>query len=300
MNFRFRHLRYFLAVAEELHFRRAANGLGVAQPALSRAIRDLEADLGVTLFERSNKKVELTNAGRAFQKDCREIWNAVDQAVSNVRYVHQGLIGSLRIGYTDMAIGGVLPSLLTEFQACEPGIVLTPHMDPTIYQLQRLSDDEIDIGFVTGPIGETEYQQLPVQRESFVCVVYDSHPLASRDSIRLEELAQERFILGPAREWEHFQSYLLPMCRRAGFLPKVVQEAYNTTGIIGLVACGMGVTVHTEGVQNYLRTGVKVVPIDDLTEKLETIAVWKPEDLPGPRQKFIDFLKAKMPGTDII
>ncbi|MEV8468866.1 LysR family transcriptional regulator [Fluviibacterium sp. DFM31] len=298
MNFRFRHLRYFIAVAEEQHFRRAAERLGIAQPAISRAIRDLETDLGVVLFERSNKKVEITPAGQRFLKDCKNIWRSLENAVTDVRLVSEGRAGALRVGYTDMAISGRLPGLLKEFQDREPGIVLRPHMDPTIYQLERLRNDELDIAFVTGPIKESGLEQLPIQSEKFVCIVYSSHPLAKRESVRLEELANEDFVLGPAKEWEHFQAYLFPMCRQAGFIPKVTQEAYDTSGIIGLIACGMGLTVHTEGVRRFLRTDVTMVPLSDPHEPLMTVAVWKRNHRSGPVDRFLDFIgERKLPDS---
>ena len=298
MDFRFRHLRFFLEVAKELHFSRAAENMGIAQPALSRAIRDLEANLGVVLFIRGTRKVELTDAGQAFVNDCKAVLNAANLAVQNVRLVNEGSLGSLRIGYTDMAIAGCLPQILTKFQAQYENISLQPHMDPTIYQLDRLEKDEIDIGFVTGPIQVEVLIQHPVQSERFVCVVYDSHPLAHRKSIRLEELAGENFVLGPPKEWEHFYSYLLPMCRKAGFLPHTAQQAYNTTGIIGLIACGVGITIHTESVINCLRDGVSAIPIStsEITENLVTVAIWKENKISGPLAKFVKFIRDQSEG----
>ncbi len=168
MRFGLRHIRYFIAVAEELHFRRAAERLGVAQPALSRAIQHLEQELEVLLFDRSNRNVQITSAGRRFLDGCRGIMNAVGSTVEDVRQVHRGQMGNLRIGYTDMAISGVLPSLLKSFQAQQPGIVLQPHHHVTATQVKKLDEGELDIGCVTGPISRPGYEQLQIQSESLV------------------------------------------------------------------------------------------------------------------------------------
>lgn len=293
MKFGLRHIRYFIAVAEELHFRRAAERLGVAQPALSRAIQYLERELDVTLFIRSSRNVQITQAGETFLKGCRGVINSIEHIVDNTRLSHLGQVGSLRIGYTDMASAGRLPNLLKDFQDRQPGIILQPHHDVTVTQLQKLDDGELDIGFVTGPISRTGYEQHPVQSERFVCVVYESHPLATRKSIRMEELAHEDFVHGSSKDWEQFYSYLFPLCRRSGFVPRIVQEAFNTAGILGLVACGMGVTILTDSVGNSIGSGLTIVPIEDITEQLQTVAFWKVGAVEGAMEMFVEFLLKK-------
>ena len=290
MRFGLRHIRYFVAVAEELHFRRAAEKLGVAQPALSRAILYLEKELSVKLFNRTNRSVEITDAGAAFLQGCRSVLNSVEHAVENARLVDKGQAGSVRIGYTDMAIAGVLPSLLKTFQEHQPGIVLQPLHDVTITQLHKLDEDELDIGFVTGPINRSGYEQKLIQSERFVCVAYENHPLAKREVIKLEELAQENFVHGSSKDWEQFNSYLLPLCRRVGFVPKIVQEAFNTAGILGLVACGMGITILTESVRSSIAPNLMVIPIDDVFEQLQTVAIWKSDAMDGSKRHFINYL----------
>ncbi|WP_294606603.1 LysR family transcriptional regulator [Roseovarius sp.] len=291
MQFGLRHIRYFMAVADELHFRRAAERLGIAQPALSRAIRNLEDQLGVELFDRSNRRIAITQAGKTFLDGCRGVINAVEHTVENTRRVHQGQIGTLRIGYTDMAIAGLLPRRLKDFQEQQPGLVLQPHHDVTTTQLHKLEDGELDVGFVTGPISRIGYDQCLIQSERFVCVLYDHHPLAKRKSIRLEELAHEVFVHGTSKDWEHFHAYLIPLCRRSGFVPRVVQEAFNTAGILGLVACGMGVTILTESVRGSAGAGLVVLPLEDIAEQLQTVAIWKARSGDRATGLFIDFLR---------
>lgn len=292
MKFGLRHIRYFMAVAEELHFRRAAERLGIAQPALSRAIQYLERELQVSLFDRTNRSVRITRAGEAFLTGCRGVVNSIDHAIDNTQRAHRGQVGSLRIGYTDMAIAGPLPGLLKAFQDRQPDIVLQPHHDVTVTQVQKLDEDELDIGFVTGPISHSGYAQWPIASERFVCVLYESHPLANRTSLRLEELAQEDFVHGSSKDWQQFYSYLIPLCRRAGFVPRIVQEAFNTAGILGLVACGMGVTILSDSVRKSVMPGLVILPLEDVAEELQTVAIWKTDAIEGPKELFVDHLTA--------
>lgn len=286
-----RHLRYFIATAEELHFRRAAERLGIAQPALSRAIQDLEADLGVVLLLRTNRSVQITEAGKTFLEGSREVLGSIERATNKTRQVYEGRAGTLRIGYTDMAIAGVLPRLLKSFQEEHPDITLRPQQGPTVAQLKRLNAGEIDIGFVTGPINKIGYDERCVQTERFVCVVSDTHRLATRKSVRLSELADEDFVHGNRWDWEHFYNYLLPQCRRAGFVPRVVQEGFNTAGILGMVACGMGVTILTDTVRATLGTELRAIDIDDAPDQLLTMALWGVNSLQGPARFFVDFIQ---------
>ncbi len=284
-------VRYFVAVAEELHFRRAADRLGVAQPALSRAIQTLEAELGVDLFIRSNRNVQITPAGQVFLDRAHEILSLMSRATEDVRSAHDGRVGTLRIGYTDFAIAGPLPTLLKDFQERHAQITLKPQHGVTLTQLNRLAEGQLDIGFVTGPVNKDGYDQHPVLSEAFVCVCADSHPFASRKAVRLTDLATEDFVHGSSADWQHFYDYLIPLCRRAGFTPRIVQEAFNTAGILGLVSCGMGVTVLTEKVCAALAPGLVALPIEDVTERLITTAVWRRDHVIGPTRHFVEYLQ---------
>lgn len=291
MRIGLRHIRNFVTVAEELHFRRAAERLGLAQPALSRSIQYLEGELNISLLRRTNRNVEVTEAGKTFLDGCRNILNAVERAVDDTRLASLGQLGSVRIGYTDNAITGDLPRLLRDFQIRQPRVSIQIHHDVTAIQLTKLAERQLDIGFVTGPIGLPGFEQCLVQSERFVCVVYENHRFANRRSVRLKELANENFVHGLPQFWEHFHSYLIPLCRSAGFVPTIIQEAFNTASILGLVASGMGITILTENVQNSIGTGLVIVPIEDITEKLQTAAIWKPDIMSASKTHFINYLR---------
>ena len=305
MRIGLRHIRNFVAVAEELHFRRAAEKLGLAQPALSRSIQYLEGELKVTLLRRSNRNVEITEAGKTFLNGCRNILHSVERTVDDTRLAHIGQLGSVRIGYTDNAISGNLPAILKDFQALQPRISIQIHHDVTATQLIKLAKRELDIGFVTGPIGMSGFEQCLIQSERFVCVVYENHPLAHRSSIRLRELANEEFVHGLSHDWEHFYSHLIPLCRKSGFMPTIIQEAFNTASILGLVASGMGITILTENVQSLVGSGSVIIPIEDIAEELQTVAIWKADRTESAKALFLEHLRnatgaarAVKPGTD--
>lgn len=291
MSIDLRHLRCFVAVAEELHFHRAAKKLGVAQPALSRTIQNLETALGVTLFLRSNRSVEITTAGVGFLKGCKEVLNKTSQIVEDVQRVHQGKIGTLRIGYTDNAINGYAPQLLKRFQSQQPDIELHLTHKVTSEQLIGLEDGTIDFGFATGSVARAGFDYLCIQRERFVCIVYDGHKFADRKSLQLKELASEPMVQGVPDQWEHFQSYLTPMYRKAGFEPVIAQQGLVTSDIVQLVACGMGIAILTESIADTLATGLKIVSLEGIADSLDTIVVWKTDHANSAKAYFISFLQ---------
>lgn len=292
-----RQIRYFVATAEELHFRRAADRLGIAQPALSRAIQALEAELEVALFVRTNRSVQITTAGRVFLEGAREIIATAERTMEEVRTAHDGRVGALRIGYTDFAIAGALPVLMKGFQERYPRVTLRPQHGVTLTQIQRLEEGKLDIGFVTGPINREGFGNCVVQSEAFRCVVPEGHRFATQPSLRMSDLADEDFVLGSSKDWQHFYDYLLPLCRRAGFAPRIKQEAFNTAGILGLVSCGMGVTVLTERVCAALAPGLVSIPLADVSERLVTCAVWRENHQIDPAHHFVDYLRGMAPTT---
>ncbi|WP_282608153.1 LysR family transcriptional regulator [Pelagibius sp. Alg239-R121] len=297
MRFGIRHIRHFTAVAEELHFRRAAERLNMAQPALSRSIKHLEGQIGVQLLERTNRSVSLTKAGEVFLEGCHSMLANMEGAVTQARKASIGEIGHLVIGYTDFAISGALPQILQDFRQRYPGITVEPIHHVTMRQLEGLESEKLDFGFITGPFDRPGYHGVVVQDDAYVVIFYEGHPLAKKKSVTLSELADEPFVLGSPNDWQHFHDHLNRHCRAAGFVPKMVQQAYNSEGIFGLIACEMGITVHTECAYNYVRKGLVVRPIRGLDETLKTMAVWKDNERSPARRVFADFLLEQAGGS---
>lgn len=287
-----RHLRYFVAVAEERNFRKASERLNIAQPPLSRAIKQLEYLVGHQLLIRSTRRVQLTEPGHRFLDGCYATLNEMKRTISDTQVAALGFTGSIRLGYTDLAISGKLPELLTGFRNQYPDMILKPYHGVTNQQLRLLTSGQLDVGFVTGPLEFDGLETLLVQRERFVCVVYADHPLAGHESISLRKLANQSFVHGPSKDWEQFHTQLFPLCSKAGFLPNVVQEAFNSAAILSLVAGGMGVTILSEGTARSALPGLVTVEINDVEATVDTYAIWQADDNTTPTKTFREYLRA--------
>ena len=287
-----RQMRYFVAVAETLNFRRAAERLNIAQPALSRTVRQLEEALGTRLMERTNRWVELTEAGQVFLDGSRRTLASAERALADVRKASAGEKGHLAIGYTDFAISGALPRLMQEFRSHYPEITIELVHMVTSVQLEALSRDEIQVGMMTGPLSEPGLDHVTVQNERLVAILPDDHPLARLDAVPLERLAGEPFVTGQPAFWRHYLNHMLAVCQTAGFQPRIVQEAYNSEGIFGLVAAKMGVTLLVEGARNYHRQGLAIRPLEGTDYAVPTVAAWIEGEISPTLGRFIAFLGA--------
>jgi DNA-binding transcriptional LysR family regulator len=285
-----RHIRYFEAVVQEMNFSRASERLNMAQPALSRAIQQLEDRLGAKLLTRTSRNVALTPAGKVFFEGCRSIAQQVDLLEKRVLQTVTGEVGNLTIGYTDFAIGGVLPEIIKKFQNTYPGIQLELVHEFSMQQIDRLKNKELDFGFLTSPINEQTLDYIPVQEDSYVVILPENHPLAAYDSINLSMLENEQFIIGTNDSWSRYNIQMNQLCLSAGFLPKVKQEAFNSEGILGLISANMGLTIYPSCVLNYWRHGVKIRPISDKDAKLCTAATWNNEYVSAAQKCFIKFV----------
>ncbi|GAA3541391.1 LysR family transcriptional regulator [Zobellella aerophila] len=290
MRVELRQIRQFMAVAETLNFRQAADNLAVAQPALSRGIQQLEHQLGVSLFDRNNRRVELTAAGGVFLKGCSLLLADLEETVRQTQKAASGDLGCLAIGYTDFAITGVLPGLLDTFRRQYPDIAIELIYGSTEEQLEALAGRKIDIAFLTSPLNGDAMVHLPVQVDRFVAVLPERHPLAGQTAVDIHELADEPFVVGVMARWRHFRRHLDALCLQAGFQPRIVQEAYNSEGMFGLISANIGITIHLECASNYMRTGVVMLPLTGTSATVVTEAAWLKEGVSPMLGRFIDIL----------
>ena len=251
-----RDLRYFVAVAEQLHFGRAAERLHMTQPALSRQIRALEEEIEVQLFHRSKRKVQLTLAGQTFLEEARQILRHAERAVSNARRAARGETGQLTLSFTAAALRSVVPKILQVFRDRYPEVRLTMSEQCTHDQVEALLDRKIDVGFLHPPIDETRLASISLGTDICVVVLPQNHPLARKDPLTLRDLARESFLLHPRREGPYFYDRILHLCQEAGFYPHVVQEVTANQTRVGLVAAGMGVTFIPETLKDLGDTSV--------------------------------------------
>lgn len=293
LRYELRHLKGFIAVAEELNFHRAAERLNVAQPALSRTIKQLEDFLGLRLLVRSSRRVSLTEEGRTFLEGAYQAIRLLEEAGRNARRSLEGEVGRLRIGYTDFAITGCLPQILEAFRNNHPGVQLELVHGFTYRQIEQLHEHQLDCAFVTGPVGDHDLSSIPVQLDRLVAIVSNRHPLSRLDSVCLEALRDEPFVMGEREGWRHFHRHVQAICLRRGFQPRVIQEAYNSEGIFGFIEANLGVTLHAECVRNYYRKGTRILSLQDVEERIPTEMAWLPKDVTPVQQCFIQFIRTQ-------
>lgn len=291
-KFDVRQVRAFLVVAGELHFGRAAERLFTSQPALSRTIHALEDAVGVSLFERSTRRVRLTSAGEAFAAECSLALGHLERASTAALEAADGRAGRLRVGYMDFAINGRLPSLLQGFRAGFPRAVVDLEYNPSSKQRVALLEGRIDIGFVIGEFESQKVLNVLVDQNDYVALLPDTHPLASRRTLRLADLAEEPFVMGTEDAFSTFRRLFFPVCHTIGLFPNIVQLASNTSGIFGMVAAGVGVSVYAGCARNLGRVGVVVRPLVDVSDMIPTFAVWVADNPSEVLHGFRDFLVA--------
>lgn len=285
-------LRYFVVLGEELHFRRAAERLNLSQPALTRSIKQLERAVGHLLFERDNRNVALTRAGREYFAGTREALAAFNGVADRARRMANGEAGVVRVGYTDIAVAGILPTVIRSFRAAHPDIAIEANHACTQVQIDALEAGQLDLGVFTGPWAKDDYATWTVQRDAFVAVLPAHHRLARASVLTLKDIAEENFVLGEPKFWTHYHAHLDRLCKKAGFEPRVVQYASNNEGILGLVACGMGVSVQAESIRIYGRTDIVVKDLANERAKVPTIAAWRDDRLDPVTAKLVAHIKA--------
>lgn len=289
-----RHLRYFVAVAEELHFRRAAQRLGIAQPPLSQQIRRLEEELGVTLLHRTKRRVALTEAGSIFLDGARQTLEQAAGAARMAQRAKRGEIGRLAVGFAGP--GNWLPRVLRPFRARHPGIELTLHQLTTARQVEALQARRLDVGLLRPPLTGGQGLSLEtVAREAIIAALPRGHRLERRRAVPLKELKDDPFVLFPRPEGPGFYDQLLSLCHSAGFSPQVVQEATDMRTIVNLVAGAIGVSLVPSPSDDLRLAGVVYRPLQGATSWTELALAWRHGDDRPALQAFLGVVRATRP-----
>ena len=255
-------LRYFTAVAEELHFSRAAARLHMAQPPLSQQIKRLEEELGVLLLTRTRRRVELTEPGRLFLASAQDILAQVDRAVAQVRSSARGELGRITLGMlSSVAFGDTLPEVLRAYRKRFPAVSIILQEMSAAEQLTALREERIQIGFLRPPVQEPELAATLFHREPLVAVLPAEHPLAGRRRIPLQALAGDPFIVVPRSQALGGRDLVVEACLGAGFSPRVAQEALELQSVIGFVAAGFGVSLLPRTARRLQHRGVAFVSL---------------------------------------
>ncbi|WP_122315847.1 LysR family transcriptional regulator [Pseudomonas cichorii] len=269
-----RHLRYFIAVAEELHFGRAAQSLGISQPPLSQQIQMLEHELGARLFDRTNRRVELSEAGRLFLEEARAVLAQVDKAADVARRAQLGELGELKIGFTASApFTSSIPQAIFAFRQTYPDVHLALKEMTSKDVAERLEEKSIQVGIMRPLALPDSLVSFELLREPLVAILRSDHPLAlgSEQGLYMSALAAEPFVFFPRSYGSGLYAQILDLAREAGFSPLITQEAGEVMTIIGLVAAGLGVTVLPA---SYQRMRIEGVVYRTLLDPAATSAVW--------------------------
>ncbi|WNH49666.1 LysR substrate-binding domain-containing protein [Stenotrophomonas aracearum] len=237
-------LRQFVAVAEELHFHRAAARLHMSQPPLTAAIRRLEEEIGSELILRGNRTLGLTAAGAVLLEEARLLLQQADRALLATQDAAAGRTGSIRLGYVGSALYGRLPEVIRNFRQAHADVRLELIEATSARQIQMLREKRLDVGVVIPPVFDAEDMQLQrFDTDRLAIALPRAHPLAQGDAVTIAELADEPFVLWPAREGRGFHSQVVRLCAAAGFTPRVVQEAHGMHAVLSLVAVEAGISV---------------------------------------------------------
>ncbi|MBD2451223.1 LysR family transcriptional regulator [Nostoc sp. FACHB-152] len=286
-----RHLRYFVTLAEELHFGRAAERLHIAQPPLSQQIRQLETELGFELFHRTKRNVQLTEAGQVFLIQVQEIFQQLQQAIQLGQQTSRGAVGKLVIGFVSSAAYNILPAVLKDYRNNVPGVSLELYELTTDQQLEWLREGRIDIGFIRPPVEDTIFSWETVFQESLMVALPEIHQLANQSYVSLASLVNEVFILFPRKLAPGLYDLIISLCQQAGFSPNVAQEAIQMQTIVSLVAAEMGVAIVPASLQNLQRTGVVYKNIEESTPKVAIAMIWRSNETSPTVQKFLEIVR---------
>jgi DNA-binding transcriptional LysR family regulator len=269
-----RHLRYFLVVAEELHFRRAAERLYIAQPGLSRQIKQLEVAIGATLFDRHNRKVQLTPAGVYLREESGKFIKALENTLSKTRMIATGERGKLRLGYIGSAMHGVIPELLLRLKRDYPEIRFSLKEMENRDQLEALVGQEIDLGFVRIDRVPATLVTKAVLEEAFSLVVPEEHPITVDNFTGLEQFKDEPFILFESTYSESYHDKVMQLFATAGFAPKVSHSTVNASSIYRLVANSFGLSIVPNSLTEGFSLPIRFISLAGYAPRTTLSAVW--------------------------
>jgi DNA-binding transcriptional LysR family regulator len=287
-----RHLRYFIAVAEELNFSRAAERLHMAQPPLSAAIRQLERELGVDLFTRTTREVTLTEAGRAFLEGARRTLADADRAAQDAKRAGSGELGRLRIAYSWSTRFETLPALGRAFRASHPGVEFLGQEMWNARMPPAFESGSIDLALSVCPEIAAELELAPIRKERLVALLPEAHPLAGEEAIPLSSLADEEFVLFPRDIAPRLHDTFVAVYRHAGFEPRLRNESFHTGWDLGVLADIPAVAMAPQTVAGGLPSGIRAVALSEPTDSLETCLVWRTDERSPAVAEFVDVARA--------
>ncbi|MBT5498800.1 MAG: LysR family transcriptional regulator [Alphaproteobacteria bacterium] len=283
-----RQMRQFVAVAEELSFRRAAERLNMSQPPLSQAVQRLEEEIGAKLFHRGKRKVTLTRTGEVMLDESHRVLAQADRAIAHVMDVGKGRLGRVEIGFVLTASYELLPAVTRRFRQSNSDIHLELHEMTSAQQIKALLDHQIDVAFLRPPLAEIEGLAMEnIYHERLVAILPDDHPLASQDRVDLKALGMPLFVMVPSNWYTTFQTRLVRACQRAGLDPEIINDPVH---LVSLVAAGMGVAIGPHAVTRLRLDGIVFKELDGLPENLmmELAIAWRESAVSRSTVSFVE------------
>lgn len=292
-------LRYFVVLAEELHFGRAASKLAITQPPLSSAIKSLEEELEVQLLIRDSKHVELTQAGEAFLEEARQILEQVARASDVAKIVARGMRGRLEIGMTGSQIYREVPDIVRQFNTQMPDVDVVLKEMSSAEQINELLRGQIHAGFVNASAVPPQLASLPMAPDEFVICLPEGHPYAQCDSVELKQLEQERFVMFSRDVAPANYDNVIAIFSRAGIHPRIAHAARQWLTIIAMVANGLGISVVPRSLARSRVHGVRFVGIKGEQVLAPAMLVWNPAYCPPTLRSFVGWAERVLKDADV-
>ena len=286
-----RNLRYFIAVAQELHFGRAAARLHISQPPLSERIKRLEQELGVTLFERTKRSVRITAAGTALFLEAQRILGDVEGLYQVVRRANEGITGIIRAGFMSSASYAGIGSISKRLMRQLPGVSITWHGMPTVEQIHALLSMQLDLGFIHLPSDVRGLEIRPIARDALMIALSASHPLSGSKAISLADLRDDDFVLTPRASNPGLHDLIVAACHKAGFSPIIRHQARDLLSIMGLISANAGVALVPHWLLTAHFPNTIFRKLKDKTPLVELGLAWNPENRSPILLRTIDELR---------
>lgn len=280
-----RHIRYFTALAEELNFSRAAERLHIAQPPLSRQIKELEEELGAKLFYRSKRQVQLTDAGKAFLRKAYQILDQVEQASISARLASTGREGELRIGFSG-SVQDLIPTL-RQYRELYPQVGIVLYQMNSTLQIEALNESRIDLAVLSVPAHHPKIETFPLRKVQFMAVLPENHHLVTKRSLRLEDLKEETFIITLKSSGMLFHEAFMSIFQSASYTPNVTFQASDLQTVLALVASGMGVTLTPSPINPV--AGIVKRNVDDIDLSMQVSLAWRKDTHSEIMDNFLQF-----------
>ena len=286
-----RHLHYFRILAEELHFRKAAERLFISQPGLSRQIKQMEEIYQTKLFDRGKRSVLLTESGMYLKQEVDSIFNQLNNIQAQIEKITEGKITTLKLGFIGSAVQTILPDLLAKLKKRQPLIDITLNELSNEVQLEMLQKKGLDIGFVRTESYPSNIRTYPILTENFALVVPHGHPLLKKKKLNLSELKEESFILFSKQYSSSYYDLVMSIFRDHQFEPKVALRTVNALSIFNLVAQGLGVAIIPSSLKKGYDSNVAFIELNHIPQRTTLYLAWNEQNINSGIQSVIDILK---------